>query len=73
MATDPVCAMPVQPNQTTPHFNVQGVTYWFCSVTCRDEFAQEPQRFLIDSVRRGESPKASSAMARHAGGDMTLT
>ena len=73
MATDPVCAMPVQPNETTPHFSHQGVTYWFCSTTCRDEFAHEPERFLIDTDPGGESTKASRAMARHAGGDVTLT
>ena len=46
MATDPVCAMLVQQDETSPHFSVQGVTYWFCSATCRDEFALDPGRYL---------------------------
>jgi putative ABC transport system ATP-binding protein len=52
MATDPVCSMTVQPSDTTPHYSHQATTYWFCSVTCRDEFAHGPDRFLIDAVAR---------------------
>ena len=31
MATDPVCAMSIQPDDTTPHYQHAGTIYWFCS------------------------------------------
>ena len=49
MATDPVCSMAVQPTDTTPHYRHHDATYWFCSTTCRDEFADAPDRFLVES------------------------
>jgi putative ABC transport system ATP-binding protein len=45
MATDPVCAMSIQPDDTTPHYQHAGTTYWFCSTACRDDFAAEPGRY----------------------------
>jgi ATP-binding cassette subfamily B protein len=44
MTTDPVCGMAVAQN-TGPHFQYDGTTWWFCSSSCRDEFADDPQRF----------------------------
>ena len=45
MATDPVCGMSVEQHDT-PHLQLDGVVWWFCSVACRDEFAADPARFL---------------------------
>lgn len=44
MTTDPVCDMAVA-QQDGPHFQFDGTTWWFCSSSCRDEFAGDPQRF----------------------------
>jgi putative ABC transport system ATP-binding protein len=44
MTTDPVCGMAVA-QDTGPHFRFDGVTWWFCSSSCRDEFASDPKRF----------------------------
>jgi putative ABC transport system ATP-binding protein len=44
MATDPVCHMSVE-TTNTPHFEIDGTSWWFCSTYCRDEFAANPQRF----------------------------
>jgi putative ABC transport system ATP-binding protein len=44
MATDPVCGMAVETTKT-PHAEIDGITSWFCSTYCRDEFAANPQRF----------------------------
>ena len=44
MATDPVCGMAVE-REGSPHFALEGQTYFFCSTACRDEFAAQPDRF----------------------------
>lgn len=38
MVTDPVCGMSVS-RVDTPHFELDGVMFHFCSVTCREEYA----------------------------------
>ena len=39
MAIDPICGMAVdQDHDATVHLRSQGVTWWFCSTSCRDEF-----------------------------------
>jgi putative ABC transport system ATP-binding protein len=45
MATDPVCGMPVE-REGSPHFMLDGRTYFFCSKGCRDDFVAEPERHL---------------------------
>ena len=40
-AIDPVCGMPVE--KTGPRLTVDDVTYWFCSVGCREEFTHTRQ------------------------------
>jgi putative ABC transport system ATP-binding protein len=45
MATDPVCGMAVE-TQDTPHLDLDGTVWWFCSTHCRDEFAVDPARFV---------------------------
>lgn len=52
MATDPVCGMAVD-REGSPHFRRDGRTYFFCSPTCREEFAAEPERFLRRDRRDG--------------------
>lgn len=46
METDPVCGMAVEAtgNPTLEH---AGGTLWFCSEHCRQEFAEEPDRFVV--------------------------
>ncbi len=44
MTTDPVCGMAVA-QQDGPHFQFDGTTWWFCASSCRDEFADDAQRF----------------------------
>ena len=45
MTTDPVCRMAVTQG-TGPHYVHNGVSWWFCSVECRDEFATRPEHFI---------------------------
>lgn len=38
---DPVCGMSVVITPDTPHLDVDGTTYWFCSPDCRDAYAAQ--------------------------------
>ena len=44
LTTDPVCHMSIAPADT-PHIELDGTVWWFCSTGCRDEFAADPGRF----------------------------
>ena len=47
---DPVCGMHV--NHTHPrHLEYDRETYYFCSRTCEEEFAANPERFLRATSR----------------------
>lgn len=46
MAIDPVCAMAVQPGDDTPHYQHDSTTYSFCSLACRQDFADDPSRYI---------------------------
>jgi putative ABC transport system ATP-binding protein len=46
MATDPVCGMAVAEGEDKPHLRHEGRTWWFCSATCREEFAADPSPFV---------------------------
>lgn len=42
---DPVCRMVISPGRARASLERDGVTYYFCSVNCRDGFARHPQRY----------------------------
>lgn len=46
-ATDPICGMSVLVDQAAETFTFIGVTYYFCSVECRDLFQLAPERHLV--------------------------
>ncbi len=50
MVSDPVCAMNVQPDDNTPHYEYASTTYWFCSAACRNEFGAAPQHYLTPAA-----------------------
>jgi len=52
MATDPVCGMTVERENAPAMMEYEGTSHFFCARGCRDEFAQEPQRFLHPSVSK---------------------
>jgi Cu+-exporting ATPase len=43
---DPVCGMPVDPDQTAYHAEHQGVRRHFCSARCRERFVADPAKYL---------------------------
>ncbi len=62
MATDPVCAMAVEAADA-PHFFAEGETWWFCSASCRDEFAADPGHFLRLMRRSGGDGRGTAHSA----------
>ncbi len=46
---DPVCGMVVTASDGTPSAEWMGSTYHFCAPTCRDEFVDDPDRFVASS------------------------
>ena len=43
---DPVCGMTVTKETAAGTYIYQGKTYYFCSKTCKDNFAKDPQKYL---------------------------
>lgn len=46
MAVDPVCEMEVDEAKAAATYEHKGKTYYFCAVTCKDKFAQDPGKFI---------------------------
>ncbi len=45
---DPVCKMLVLPERAAATYDYKGQTYYFCMTGCRDKFAADPERFLLE-------------------------
>jgi xanthine dehydrogenase accessory factor len=45
-AIDPVCAMTVAADRSSHPVDLDGATYYFCSVGCRDAFVRDPGPFV---------------------------
>ena len=43
---DPVCLMQVDKNENAPNFDYKGQTYYFCSKNCKEQFKNEPEKYL---------------------------
>ncbi len=43
---DPVCGMKVSKKYARVRTGYQGKMYYFCSVQCKDNFENEPERWL---------------------------
>lgn len=44
---DLVCGMEVDKETANGTFEYKGKTYYFCSLSCRDEFAKEPDKYMV--------------------------
>lgn len=49
MAIDPVCGMSVDQKSAPAHATHGGQVYYFCARGCRDEFLEDPERYLVAS------------------------
>jgi YHS domain-containing protein len=47
MEEDPVCGMKVDPEQAPYKSEYRGKTYYFCSLSCKEQFEQEPEGYLV--------------------------
>ena len=57
---DPVCGMNVDPSRALSTA-LEGTTFHFCSVRCRDRFVAEPEAFLRKAHARDAPPAAASS------------
>jgi membrane fusion protein, copper/silver efflux system len=67
--SDPVCRMNVDENRAQAEGNVRvykGKTYYFCSSQCRDEFDQQPKRYLKSTSAPGSKPLPKAPVAGQA-------
>ncbi|MBI5196031.1 MAG: YHS domain-containing protein [Nitrospirae bacterium] len=48
-ALDPVCGMSVSLDKAAATSKYKDMTYYFCSVKCRERFDKEPEKYLQDS------------------------
>jgi YHS domain-containing protein len=46
MAIDPICKMEVDEKKAAATFEYKGKKFYFCSVGCKEKFAQDPQKFV---------------------------
>ena len=49
MVTDPVCKMEIEQDQAAATAEYAGQTYYFCSQGCKQQFEQEPERYLQET------------------------
>ena len=50
---DPVCGMSVDPRKAAAAAVREGMTYYFCSTSCRDKFEQAPEKYAGASAQGG--------------------
>ena len=62
---DPVCGMEVDPAKAAGHGDHQGLTYCFCSNSCKAKFEAEPERYV--------QPVEPDAGEKHCPRCLTLT
>jgi YHS domain-containing protein len=46
MAKDPVCGMQVDEKKPAATSNYKGKAYYFCSVSCKEQFEKNPEKFM---------------------------
>jgi len=46
MAIDPVCKMKVDETKAAGKSDYKGTTYYFCALSCKAKFDQDPQKYL---------------------------
>ena len=65
---DPVCGMMVRHDRAVEDdltFDVDGRTYFFCSAECKEQFRQDPQRFLAEPAGGQAAPPSPAHGGHH--------
>ncbi len=69
MVTDPVCRMTIEPAEGTGTIVRDGVTYFFCSISCLEKFHANPEIYLrsaSDSAKtKSEHPSGMGHLGLH--------
>jgi YHS domain-containing protein len=47
MVRDPVCNMEIDEKKAVGASEHEGVTYYFCSPVCKDEFDKDPGKYVF--------------------------
>lgn len=45
---DPVCGMELDKGKAAASFEYQGKTYYFCALACKQEFEQNPEKYVSE-------------------------
>lgn len=61
---DPVCGAVVSKNTAHATYCYNGNIFYFCSVSCRDEFSKKPRRYLGKRRHRRLPPRMSLPIGR---------
>jgi Cu+-exporting ATPase len=51
MAIDPVCKMEVKESEAAATSEYEGKKYYFCNVTCKKAFDQDPEKYLVEKKK----------------------
>jgi Cu+-exporting ATPase len=50
--TDPVCGMAFPPEKAAAQIERGGVTYYFCTAACKQQFEADPDRYATPGAGR---------------------
>jgi YHS domain-containing protein len=59
MHFDVVCGRPVSPAEAPGQTEHEGRQYWFCSVDCLQDFADDPEAYVAGSRTRAGRVRAA--------------
>ncbi len=48
---DLVCGMEFEKETASGSFEYKGKTYYFCSLGCKDKFAQYPEKYIVQEEK----------------------
>ena len=62
MGLDPVCKMEVVLLEAAAQSEYDGLTFYFCSLACKERFDRDPERYLDETDRaEARARKANAA------------
>lgn len=50
LVKDPICGMMVDPEKAPAKAEYKGRTFYFCALVCKATFAQDPDKYLEETV-----------------------
>jgi Cu+-exporting ATPase len=62
MVTDPVCKMTIEEKDAVGTSTYKGVTYYFCTESCKENFDKDPDAFLSEEKDSGQEMEISEGV-----------